>query len=602
MLRQWGLPGLLVVAGIIAYANAIGGAFVFDDIRGIVDRTGHFTQSVGRIVAGERRPLVTLSLAANHAIGGLDTRGYHVFNLAVHLATSLALFALIRRAAERLRPGIDGTPLAFAAAMLWTVHPLGTAAVTYVIQRAEAMAALCMVLVLLSVLFAASSTRPGRWTAAAVLAATLGMLSKPTMVAVVPLAILFDALVAAESPREAIRRRWGLHLMLLASCLLLVPTGLAGSLLEAAPNPEVGAGLGVTKLSPLEYLRSQPGVILHGIGQALWPATLCIDPDWPVARSIPAILWPSLALAAAMTATVVAIRRRHPLAFPAAAFFVLLAPTSTIVPIRDLAAEHRMYLPLAAIMVVVVAAVLHGLPKLAGRRAPVIGVSLLVLATAALAARTIDRNRDYATPATLWAATVAAAPHNHRARMNLGVALRAEGRDEEAVGHFEAALDMQSNDPVAQLNLGSALLDAGRIDEAAEVLSIAATRLRDRPRAWLLLGDAQRARGRSEDAIAAFRRAVEIRPEPAIRLRLGNALADAGRLEEAAEQFTAAAEEAGAEPELRASALFNLGNTRYRQQDYDLAIAAYDAALATDPGHDGARQWMAEARRRQDGP
>ena len=598
MLRQWGLLGLIAAAGIAAYGNAVGGAFVFDDIRSIVDRSAAFEGPPGELLAGQRRPLVTLTLAANHRVGGLDPRGYHLFNIAIHLATAAALFVLVRRGAERRIGDGHGTPLAFAVALLWIVHPLGTASVTYVIQRAEAMAALCMVLVLLGVLHAARSPRPAAWTIAAVLFSGLGMLSKPTAVVIPLLAVLCDGLIASDSFREAWRRRWALHLALAASCLLLVPTGLLDGLLQSAPDARAGAGLAVTTVTPLEYLQSQPGVITHYLGQAFWPATLCIDPDRPVADSARAIVGPTVLILTALAATALAVRRRHPLAFPAAAFLVLLAPTSSLVPIRDLAAEHRMYLPLAAVILIAVAIVGRGLRALPPRLAAPLGLGLLAVAGVALGLRTIDRNRDYATPVTLWAATVEAAPHNHRARMNLGVALREAGRNEEAVAVLTTALEMQSNDPIAQLNLGAALLDESRIEEATEILGIAAVRLRDRPRAWLLLGDAHRAGGRTEDALAAYRRALAVRPDPAIRLRLGNTLADTGRLDEAAEQFDAAASSA-TDPRLRASAAFNLGNTRYRQGAFDQAADAYRAALVADPQHAGARQWLAEALQRR---
>ncbi len=113
-LRQWGLAGLLAVAGLVAYSNAIGGAFVFDDLRSIVDRADALNGPLGPLLAGDRRPLVTLTLAANHRLGGLDPRGYHAFNVAVHIATALALFTLVRHATTRVGRPADATALAFA--------------------------------------------------------------------------------------------------------------------------------------------------------------------------------------------------------------------------------------------------------------------------------------------------------------------------------------------------------------------------------------------------------------------------------------------------------------------------------------------------------
>ena len=94
-----------------------------------------------RIVTG--RPLLNLSLALNYAAGGLDIRGFHAANLAIHLAAALLLFGILRRTlllpAMRDRFGAAATPLAPAVAMLWAVHPLQTESVTYIAQRAESL-------------------------------------------------------------------------------------------------------------------------------------------------------------------------------------------------------------------------------------------------------------------------------------------------------------------------------------------------------------------------------------------------------------------------------------------------------------------------------
>ena len=130
-----GLCALIVLAGLIAYSNSFSGVFVFDDEVQIIKNPaiGSFwpgwpTASEVRSSLGRRRPVAHLTLAVNYALGGFNPTGYHVFNLAVHLLSGLALFGLVRRTLQL--PQFDATfgkrasYLAFAAAVVWTVHPL----------------------------------------------------------------------------------------------------------------------------------------------------------------------------------------------------------------------------------------------------------------------------------------------------------------------------------------------------------------------------------------------------------------------------------------------------------------------------------------------
>ncbi len=167
--RRFGSPppwlaGLAIVfVTVIAYRGSFTAPFVFDDLPGIVrnatirqlwplDNVLLPAQASGTGVVG--RPIVNLSLALNFAVGGLDVRGYHAVNLLVHLATTLLLFAVVRRACERwhsapvpagfsaapwpVRPEAVGSlSLAFVTALLWAVHPLQTESVVCVIQRTE---------------------------------------------------------------------------------------------------------------------------------------------------------------------------------------------------------------------------------------------------------------------------------------------------------------------------------------------------------------------------------------------------------------------------------------------------------------------------------
>ena len=131
---------------LLAYCNSLSGPFIFDDLDSIAGNPGiRRLFPLSGVLAGTPRPFAAFTFALNYALGGLDVRGYHAVNLAVHALAALTLFAILRRtfASPRLprRYAEAAGGLALAAAALWAAHPLGTQAVTYVVQRAESLAA-----------------------------------------------------------------------------------------------------------------------------------------------------------------------------------------------------------------------------------------------------------------------------------------------------------------------------------------------------------------------------------------------------------------------------------------------------------------------------
>src|SRR5262249_22671946 len=150
-------PGVIVLTGTIAYANSLSGPFVFDDQLAIVgNQTIREWWRLGSVLFPERelptagRPLVHLSFAFNYALGGLDVAGYHLVNIALHLAVGLLVFGLVRRTLllPRLKERFarNAQHVAGAIALVWSVHPLNTEAVNYVTQRTELMMGLCYLL------------------------------------------------------------------------------------------------------------------------------------------------------------------------------------------------------------------------------------------------------------------------------------------------------------------------------------------------------------------------------------------------------------------------------------------------------------------------
>ena len=575
-------PLVLVAVVTIAYVTSFAGAFVFDDYPHIVDAPHLVDWAPWLEITRTSRPFVGLTLVVNYALGRLDVRGYHLFNLIVHLLATLALWDLARRTLEtervpeRLRA--RARPLAFAIALLWGVHPLTTEAVTYVIQRAESLAALFTLGVLLCVSRAHESARTARWLALALLGATCGALSKPVFAIVPILVLLYDACFLSGSLRGAVSRRGGFYAGLVAVALLAPLT------LRLAPWEWQGtAGPATVGVSPIAYALTEPGVIAHYLRLALWPRPLCLDYGWPIATRASQIVAPVLLLLALLAVTVLAFRRRAAAGFVGVWFFVLLAPTSSVIAVADPAFEHRMYLPLAAVISALVLGVdaalepLPGHPRSQSRVRRVVGAGLLAAAAVTLVTLTARRNLDYRSRLSIWSQTVTVAPRNARAHFSYGIALRDAGaiaraeqefrvalalrpRDAEthvnlgqvretrgdsleALREYRTAVALDSTSALARYDLGALLFESGELDEALPHL-LAAVRLSPhRAPVRNTLGAALFRAGRREEALAEFQEALRIDPDaPEARCNLGFALAAAGRLEDARREFHAVLE------------------------------------------------------------
>jgi tetratricopeptide (TPR) repeat protein len=520
----------VAAATVLTWLNGFRGVFVYDDLREIVENAS-LRGWPGLL---RDRPLVLWSLWLNFRLGGLEVAGWHAFNLAVHVLAGLALFGVVRRVLllDRFQGRFEHSAhrCAAAVALLWSLHPLQTESVTYIIQRAESMMGLFYLLTLYCLLRAAGAPRPRRWWGAGVAACAAGMLCKPVMVTAPVAVLLLDGLLVSGSFREALRRRGAFYAGLAATWLLTAATIAASSLLDADPDRPVTAGLGYRGASPVAYLLTQPGVILHYLRLALWPHPLCLDYAWPIARTAEEIVLPALVLVLAAAGAVAGARRHPASAFLALGFLLVLAPTSSVMPSAHPAVEHRMYLPLAA----VVAALVFGVARLlqaarlrlpAAARGP-IAAGLVLAVSASLALATVDRNRDYHSAGDMWRLVAAQRPENPLPYNQLGNLTAEAGDDEGAAALYRRGLGLSPDDALLHTNLANVLLRLGRLEESVRHGRRAVQLRPDLHRAHDNLGSALVALGEVEEGIGCLRAAAALKPgDPWVRASLGRALA-----------------------------------------------------------------------------
>src|SRR5262245_33459333 len=282
------------------------------------------------------RPIVSISLALNYAFTP-ELWGFHAVNLAIHVLAALTLFGIVHRTGVRL----ESDTFAFWIALLWAVHPLQTSAVTYIVQRAEALTGLVYLLTLYGAIRAIDGPRKA-WTAAAIATCALGMATKESMVTA-PLAVIAWDWVFA--PRQ-MRRRVPLYLGLAATWTI-------AAVIVAGGYRSQSVGFGLRGWTPWPYLVTQAGVIARYLRLAIVPWPLVLDYGWPRATSVADVAVPAGMIVGLLALTAWAFVRRMPIGFAGVWFFLTLAPTSSVIPIvTEVAAEHRMYLPLAAVLAV----------------------------------------------------------------------------------------------------------------------------------------------------------------------------------------------------------------------------------------------------------
>jgi len=576
---------IIVLSGLVAYHNSFAGPFIFDDSGAIEDNdTIRSLWPIWRVLTppanGETvtaRPVVNLSLAINYAISGLDVWSYHVFNLAIHILAGLTLFGVIRRTLllPKLRDRFAeaSTSLSLAVALIWTVHPLQTQAVTYVVQRAESLMGLFYLLTLYCFIRAAPAGAM-RWYVLAVLASLSGMASKEVMVTAPLMVLLYDRTFVAGSFAQALRRRWGLYAGLAATWGLLALLQLTMGCFEQ-----------VTGLTPWQFARTQLGVLLHYLRLCFWPDRLCLDYfGWPVANTAGRIVPGAVVIGGLLAATLWALVRRPAWGFLGAWFFMLLGPTSSVLPLADVAFEHRMYLSLAAVAAAVVVGAWmlwrrwagQGHRRAAWRVVPV----LLVAVVVALMARTVLRNRDYRSERMIWQAAVNCVPWNPRAHINLGDVFKDAGRLDVAIECYRRASRLAPKRERALDHLGCALVEKGQVEEGIDCFREA---LRVNPTDWVAhnnLGSMMLSQNKLEEAVYHYTEAIRLKGGLAeTHHRLGLAYSGLGKLDEAAKQYR----EALGLKDDEAKTHNNLADILLQQGKLDEAIDHYRRVLAIEP-------------------
>lgn len=597
---------LLALLAALIYSNTFSVPFVFDDHWNIVDNPKIKDLSNFLNFSGTRY-IGYFSFALNYHFGKLSVFGYHLVNLIVHIGSAFLVYFLVlflfrtptlNSSDSKLR---EHAPwISLYTALLFVAHPIQTQAVTYIVQRFASLAALLYLLAVVSYLKwrLAESKNRFFWYGTALFSVVLAMKTKETSFTL-PIMIVFVEAVFFKAEKN----RW-IALVPFLLTLLIIPL----SHIDALGEGEADFAQETKDISRIDYLWTQFHVIVTYIRLLLLPIHQTLDYDYPVFHSFfdPAVLLSflflltilGLSIYSAFASSVASLRL---IGFGILWFFLALSIESSIIPIRDVIFEHRLYLPSVGFFLSGILLAHQGqirickTLRIGSSSVPVLSVFFLFVLFS-LSLSTYTRNFIWKNEVSLWRDVVNKAPRKARGYTNLGAALEKLGETENAIINYDQALMINPDEEMAHNNLGVALDKQGKLEEASVHFSQA---LRIKPHFALAhnnIGEVLLKKGETEEAILHFSKALKLKPQFAlVHYNFGNAMSKQGKLNEAISHYSEAIRLNPDDDRVHnnlAAALFTEGKN-------DEAIIHYSEAIRLNPNEDKAHYNLADVLARQ---
>lgn len=562
--------GLILLVGVLAYANTFNVPFLFDDNRAIVDN--YLIKNLANLwPPSGTRWLGVLTFALNYAAGGLNVTGYHAVNLVIHLSASLLVYRLVDLtfrtplflAEEQSVISKQNSSLtALAAALIFVSHPIQTQAVTYIAQRFASLATMLFLASLVCYIQARITHVSGagrilklrKGTAAlyavSLFCAVLAMKTKEIAFTLPVITIIYEL---AFFPGRKLNER--LEIMIpFALTLFIIPF----TLLDIGSDGITVPGQVMADISRHDYLLTQFRVIVTYLRLLILPVNQMIDYVYPVYRELydPAVFLSFLLLLALFSLGIILMimggrGRVSPqwriAGFAGVWFFITLSVESSIIPITDVIFEHRLYLPsvgvfmaLAAVGSIAVKNLGERFPKSTGGTYAILTGILLALSIA-----THIRNDVWRSELALWEDVARKSPDNARARAIIGIKLIEAKKIDQAIVYFQEAIRIKPDYADAVICLGNAYLEKGMLEEGYQLylkaLLLGTLDFESRAQLMMNIGNYNFRKGQYDRAIYYYQTALSITPNVAsIHYNLGLAYKAKGMASEAAGELARA--------------------------------------------------------------
>ncbi len=618
---RYGLPIvflLITMTALLIYSNTFSSPFHFDDESKIVGN--YKLKDLANLwPPSGLRYIGYLSFALNYYFGQLDVFGYHLVNITIHIINGLLVWWLVLLTFKTpLMEESNGFSrlkyfIALVSALIFISHPVQTQAVTYIVQRFTSLATLFYLLALVLYIkgrllnqstknISQNSDQKERninsiksvlYYLASVISAVLAMETKEISFTLPFIIVLYEiTFFSTSNPGLRTPNLKRLYLLVpFLITLLIIPLSLLkadkplgdiiGELREAAQETEqIPRGV---------YLLTQFKVIVTYIRLLFLPINQNLDYDYPIYHSLNLQVFFSLLFLLLIFGIAVYLfyvshsryRGLRIIAFGIFWFFITLSVESSIIPIRDVINEHRLYLPSVGAVLAFVSTVFYVFDYTKLARSSLLATCLLLLVTAVpLGIAAYNRNFVWNDKAALWEDVVRKSPNKYRGYNNLGLVYYNQRRLEEAIKEYSNALKLKPDDPDVYINLGNAYAKQGRSKEAIKEYSNALKLKPDDPVAHNSLGNANANQGHLDEAIKEYTNALKLKPDyPEAHYNLGLVYYNQGHLEEAIKEYSTALKLKPDYPD----AYTNLGLVYYNQGRLEDAILEYINALKLKP-------------------
>ncbi len=612
---------LIILLALLAYSNTFNVPFHYDDKPVIVknpivqDLSYFIEPSKASDFKGlfeyktfKNRYVGYLTFALNYKFHGLDVKGYHIVNLLIHIINSLLVYFLIfltfkTRYMRESRIADYAGHISFFTALLFVCHPIQTQTVTYIWQRVTSLTAMFCLLSLTAYIKARIGyqktelqvkgsgrwvRKPGSYYVTAVIFAVLAMKTKE-IAFILPVVIGLYELMFFEG---RLRKRV-LYLVPVFLTMLIIPLSIVT--MDRPLGDMIGDISQVSKeveyISRADYLFTEFRVLVTYIRLIFLPVNQNLDYDYAIYNSFlnPGVFLSFLFLLSIFSlALYVFYRYRNTathirlVSFGIFWFFITLSVESSIIPIRDVINEHRMYLPSIGIFASVVTVIFSGASKIKERwrMTVVTTVLFLFIVSVLLSVTTYARNEVWKSEISLWSDVVSKSP-NSRGYNNLGLAYQSAGLINKAVESFTLATEVNPEYALGYNNIANIYISNGQFDKAIDLYKLAIRNNPDIDMIHANLGSVYWAINLLDKAIKEYETAIRLRPDiPDVHLNLANVYRSKGLVNKAAEHIAIAINLKDDSPR----AHLELGKTYMSQGSTADAIEEFRITLKQDPG------------------
>lgn len=519
---------LISLLGVLIFANHLNNPFQFDSVAFITNNAK--LQNPETLLTTQfwknnylDRSLISMSLALNAYLDGFRPFGYHAFNLAFHIFNALLLFFVLENSFRHFCLNTIGwdsqriRTLSFFAAVLFLCHPIQTESVIYIMSRSEVLAStfyLAGFLLFQLLLQRATTSRLqcAFYFLIIFLVTLLGFSAKQT-VATLPAVMILYYLFGCpdDAPAWQFLKKWKWPILGILSSAL----GLLFYKLFTDETFLVGPSRTEEMVGRAKYMLSQPdAIIFYYLKKLLFPINLNIDPDIEVITSLLAwnFLIPMLCIAFLLIGSLKIFKSRF-IFFFLCWFFIILSPSSSIVTLHDLAAEHRVYLASAGIFILLAC----GISEITRKwnyaqplQSPAIFIFCVLVGIFGIL--TMKRNTVWQSELSLWQDTYQKSPHKSRPLINLARAHALGGDTETAIKYYQESLVNAPRVFASNYNLGDLYFKKGLVADAIRHFTLAGGIEPEIPESFIRLGEIYLMQEKFKLAHSYLMRAAELQP------------------------------------------------------------------------------------------